>query len=596
MIEQTILKFPKKAPSKTENYLNCRVELNEYAGIIRYFGLLKHKNDNDYWAGVEWDDPSRGKHNGTVEGVEYFKCQENAGSLIKLNKLNVGISLIEAANFKYNFEETANDVQKFVHQQAEKSSFIGVGSRKINIELIGKDQAIKVFSDFSKIRSIELANSYVGQIDINLGSCFKSITELTLSNCLIGFWSDFIRIIVELPTLETLDLTENILQYDEKFNDISSYCMQSYSKMVKPRLSNLILNKCKIHIEDLDRISFIVNKLNLLYLYGNCINENTLSSYIKINPFKINFENMKELSLEKNQIANPILVLSMLNACNLTTLNLNGNLITCFPTAGAQGLVPIMQTLKVSLETLFLDGNQITSDSILQELQYFTNLKHIYIVLGNKYFVDLGLEASLKLLVGRFLSLKVLNNTIIVRSERKEYEVYYLKRAVDSFFKKYPVPTSDKFDQSVFNTFMEANHPTYFPLKKKHFDPLEDILHNMKFDEMEAAKFKGSYKINAKPDDSYSSYDDRPIRPLKFNKAVSNLLKVDLKHDTKVLSKTLAKATSFSTIRNLVAKLFGLKTFHFFVKHNGIDQMIDDESKTLENLEITNNSTIWIKS
>jgi tubulin-specific chaperone E len=26
------------------------------------------------WLGVEWDDPTRGKHNGGHKGTQYFKC------------------------------------------------------------------------------------------------------------------------------------------------------------------------------------------------------------------------------------------------------------------------------------------------------------------------------------------------------------------------------------------------------------------------------------------------------------------------------------------------------------------------------------------
>lgn len=49
----------------------------------------KEVNKNDIWIGVEWDDKTRGKHNGTVEGYEYFKTNNNlnSGSLIKFLNL-----------------------------------------------------------------------------------------------------------------------------------------------------------------------------------------------------------------------------------------------------------------------------------------------------------------------------------------------------------------------------------------------------------------------------------------------------------------------------------------------------------------------------
>lgn len=31
--------------------------------------------DPGIWVGVEWDDPTRGKHDGTKEGVRYFTCR-----------------------------------------------------------------------------------------------------------------------------------------------------------------------------------------------------------------------------------------------------------------------------------------------------------------------------------------------------------------------------------------------------------------------------------------------------------------------------------------------------------------------------------------
>jgi hypothetical protein len=47
---------------------------------VRYVGEVKGKQGQ--WLGVEWDDPSRGKHSGTHDGVEYFTCRSNLTSLV----------------------------------------------------------------------------------------------------------------------------------------------------------------------------------------------------------------------------------------------------------------------------------------------------------------------------------------------------------------------------------------------------------------------------------------------------------------------------------------------------------------------------------
>lgn len=39
---------------------------------VQYVGQVQEKPG--IWLGVEWDNPSRGKHSGTFENKEYFKC------------------------------------------------------------------------------------------------------------------------------------------------------------------------------------------------------------------------------------------------------------------------------------------------------------------------------------------------------------------------------------------------------------------------------------------------------------------------------------------------------------------------------------------
>jgi len=114
-----LTKFPKfqiKQEQANELFLNRRVELNEHTGTIRYVGKLIHnKKDDDIWIGIEWDDETRGKHNGMVEGVEYFKTSHpTAGSLVKFNKVNFGGSFIDAVKFKYNFDNSEDELYKFL--------------------------------------------------------------------------------------------------------------------------------------------------------------------------------------------------------------------------------------------------------------------------------------------------------------------------------------------------------------------------------------------------------------------------------------------------------------------------------------------------
>ena len=49
------------------------------------------------WLGVEWDEPTRGKHNGDHEGMNYFTCsKKNSGSFVRPKKVNIGTTFIQA--------------------------------------------------------------------------------------------------------------------------------------------------------------------------------------------------------------------------------------------------------------------------------------------------------------------------------------------------------------------------------------------------------------------------------------------------------------------------------------------------------------------
>lgn len=52
----------------------------KYAGTVRYIGKIKGKEGD--WVGIELDTPN-GKHNGTVDGISYFECNDNHGIFVK---------------------------------------------------------------------------------------------------------------------------------------------------------------------------------------------------------------------------------------------------------------------------------------------------------------------------------------------------------------------------------------------------------------------------------------------------------------------------------------------------------------------------------
>lgn len=76
-------------------HLNARIRVGEDFGRILYMGPVSHhchflkssafnfflllfsqvEGHDGLWIGIEWDDPMRGRHNGTVKGSFYFETR-----------------------------------------------------------------------------------------------------------------------------------------------------------------------------------------------------------------------------------------------------------------------------------------------------------------------------------------------------------------------------------------------------------------------------------------------------------------------------------------------------------------------------------------
>lgn len=68
----------------------CKVEVPGQPtklGTVMYVGTTEFKSG--YWVGVKYDEPL-GKHNGTVQGKQYFECQDKYGAFVKPLSVTVG--------------------------------------------------------------------------------------------------------------------------------------------------------------------------------------------------------------------------------------------------------------------------------------------------------------------------------------------------------------------------------------------------------------------------------------------------------------------------------------------------------------------------
>ena len=71
-----------------------------FIGTVLYIGpVASAKSPDEIYAGISWDDVTRGKHDGSVicrrtnQLVRHFKCGATQGSFLRLTKVDTGVEL-----------------------------------------------------------------------------------------------------------------------------------------------------------------------------------------------------------------------------------------------------------------------------------------------------------------------------------------------------------------------------------------------------------------------------------------------------------------------------------------------------------------------
>ena len=120
------------------------IDSEGYKATVRYIGTVAGaKNKEEVWLGVEWDNASRGKHDGSSadsSGVlhKYFECVPGSGSFIKPTKVKYGRTFVEALNDRY----VGLDAPTIAESDATlPNAFVSTSKGKQkSIEFVGEDK------------------------------------------------------------------------------------------------------------------------------------------------------------------------------------------------------------------------------------------------------------------------------------------------------------------------------------------------------------------------------------------------------------------------------------------------------------------------
>ncbi|KAJ8507481.1 hypothetical protein ONZ45_g10144 [Pleurotus djamor] len=135
-----------------------RIDLAGNRGTVRYAGPVEHTNG--LWLGIEWDDPSRGKHDGLHDGKRYFTCRvPNSGSFLRptAHNLSYGVSFLQALLAKYIEQLHGSDSQETVT--------LGSSNGSIQVEAVHLDKIRQKLARIDRLRDVSLDRDRVAKAD-----------------------------------------------------------------------------------------------------------------------------------------------------------------------------------------------------------------------------------------------------------------------------------------------------------------------------------------------------------------------------------------------------------------------------------------------
>ncbi|NXI54241.1 TBCE protein, partial [Chloroceryle aenea] len=493
------------------------------------------------WLGVEWDDPQRGKHDGTYEGTQYFKCRHpRGGSFIRPNKANFGVDFLTAVKDRYGL----NNKQDVQHG-TEHTVLFG----KKTVEFVGMDSIAEQQRQLNQLVDIsvrECAVSQAGQEEEISGTC-SNIRHINLSKNLISSWETVTAIASNIQNLETLNISENKIKFPSTSPSVSS----AFSK-----LRILALNQTEITWTEVLLCAPGWPALEELYLSSNNIT-------VLERPDNV-LQTLKLLDLSDNQLldGNQLHLIAHLPRLEHLILRNTGIASIHFPDAGFGCKTKMFPSLK----HLLIKDNKISQWSSINELDKLPSL--LSLQCHNNPFMDTekNPETVRQLIIAKISQLEVLNKCEILPAERKGAELDYRK-----IFGKDWLAAGGNWDPEKNKPSGEflADHPRYPSLCLKYGVP-------------EEGELKGKQPLTLK------------------NQLLTLTIKCPEKPEQKPVEKKLPESMTIQRVKGLLYRLLKipgseLKLSYESSKLDGKEVELDNDLKPLQFYSIESGDCVLVR-
>ncbi|CCU81901.1 alpha-tubulin assembly protein/Chaperone [Blumeria hordei DH14] len=389
---------------------------------VRYIG--EADGFKGLWLGVEWDDDSRGKHDGSLNGKRYFRsflnqllglCDLPAASFIRPSRpVEPERSLIEAIREKYAPQESSQ------LQQVPGENKLTISGKVV--EEVGFDKIRQIQAQFHNLRVVVVPGMCISVGEKNgerIEDTCSKISDLDLSRNLIRDFKEVSCICRQLPNLKMLRLNGN--RFFDNIPLVSDTALDD-GTFGFSTIQELELDQTLLPWESIVILGVYFHRLTILTVSSNHFREV---------PATLNAKNLISLNLQYNKFKSlhDIHPLSQLES--LQVLLLKGNQIS--KVNKSETSTTLVQ-FGMKLCHVDLSHNCIDSWDFIDTLPLvfpgLTNLRTMYNPIHNlsKDPTCAKNDDASMIIIGRLESLTTLNYSKINAAERANAEIYYLSK------------------------------------------------------------------------------------------------------------------------------------------------------------------------
>ncbi|KAI9171339.1 Tubulin-specific chaperone E [Paramyrothecium foliicola] len=418
----------------TSHRLGQRISYDGVPCTVRYVGEVA--GTSGVWLGVEWDDGTRGKHDGCHKGTRYFSCLSKlptAASFVRPTRpADRPQSFIGALNEKY-----ASDVDAAPGPQIVISGKVAeeMGFDKIRRKLAQVRDLKVVIVD-----GLRVACAVAGDEAPVRDTC-PNIRQLDLSRNLLESIEPVIDICSELPSLQNLALSGN------RFRNVASDVLRERGQSAFRGVMELALKETLLSWEEL---SSIASSCPSLATFNVGLNQLSMLPPVDYSSLS---QTLTSLNLEFNEFTALSDLRSLTALQSLRSLHLKGNSITevASPGTAAPIFPPSLQYLDISYNMV---ENWSFVDSLPLHIPGIRSLRLAHNPVYEKQAVDEKTSSSEEahmFTVARVAPLTSLNFSQITPADRTNAEMFYLSRIAKEL-----ASVSEAAETSVL-----AKHPRY---------------------------------------------------------------------------------------------------------------------------------------